>query len=124
MKHHLRTASLIASFMIAASSSAVGQTHSGHDHDPKRPGQSTAPATGLQELGAATEGEVRKVDVENRKLTLRHGEIKNLGMPAMTMVFQVKDIALLDKVKVGDKIRFAAEKVDGAFVVIALDPVK
>jgi len=50
-----------------------------------------------------TEAEVRKVDKPAAKLTLRHGEIKSLDMPAMTMVFGVKDPALLDAVKSGDK---------------------
>ncbi len=70
---------------------------------------------------AVTDGEVRKVDVATKKLTLKHGEIKNLGMPGMTMVFQVKDPAMLDKVKPGDKVRFTAEKVNGAFTVTTLE---
>ena len=64
-----------------------------------------------------TEGEIRKVDLENKKITIKHGDIKNLEMPGMTMVFQVKDAALLDKVKMGDKVRFKAEKANGAIVV-------
>ena len=68
-----------------------------------------------------TEGEVRKVDMDNKKLTLKHGEIKNLEMPGMTMVFQVKDPAMLDKVKAGDKVRFTAEKVNGAYTVTAIE---
>lgn len=63
------------------------------------------------------DGEIRKIDKENKKITIKHGEIKNLEMPGMTMVFQVKDPAMLDKVKVGDKVKFAAEKLDGAIVV-------
>jgi Cu/Ag efflux protein CusF len=55
-------------------------------------------------------GEIRKVDKEAGKLTIKHGAIKNLDMPPMTMVFQVKDPALLDKVKAGDSVRFVAEK--------------
>src|SRR5688500_17692007 len=55
---------------------------------------------------AQTDGEVRKIDIEAKKLTLKHSEIKNLGMPGMTMVFQVKDPAMLEKVKTGDKVRF------------------
>ena len=70
------------------------------------------------------EGEVRKVDKEAMKITLKHGEIKNLDMPGMTMVFQVKDPALLDKVKTGDKVRFTAEKSNGAIVVTDLQPAK
>ena len=68
------------------------------------------------------DGEVRKVDKENKKVTLRHGEIKNLDMPPMSMVFQVRDPALLDKIKPGDKIRFSAEKLEGAFVVTGIEP--
>lgn len=69
-----------------------------------------------------TEAEVRKVDMENKKITLKHGEIKNLDMPGMTMVFQVKEPAMLDKVKTGDKVRFKAEKLNGALVVTDLQP--
>lgn len=68
------------------------------------------------------DGEVRKVDKENKKMTIKHGEIKNLDMPPMSMVFQVRDPALLDKLKPGDKIRFSAEKLEGAFVVTGIEP--
>jgi Cu(I)/Ag(I) efflux system periplasmic protein CusF len=66
------------------------------------------------------DGEVRKIDSENKRLTVRHGEIKSLDMPAMTMVFQVKDAALLERAKVGEKIRFKAAKEGGAFVITEL----
>ena len=62
-----------------------------------------------------TDAEVRKVDKDNGKLTLKHAEIKNLDMPGMTMVFQVKDPAVLDKLKAGDKVRFKATKEGGTF---------
>ena len=71
-----------------------------------------------------TDGEVRKVDKEARKITLKHGEIKNLDMPGMTMVFQVDNPALLDKVKAGDKVKFSAAKTGGAYVVTALEAAK
>ena len=67
-----------------------------------------------------SEGEVRKVDKEAKKLTIRHGEIKSLDMPPMTMVFQVRDGALLDALKAGDKIRFVAEKTASGYAVIEL----
>ena len=77
-----------------------------------------------KELAAAVENmadaEVRKIDLENKKITLRHGFIKNLDMPAMSMVFNVKDVTLLEKVKVGDKVKFSAEKLDGVFVVTSM----
>lgn len=67
------------------------------------------------------DGEIRKVDMENKKITIKHGVIKSLDMPDMTMVFQVKDAALLSKVKVGDKIRFSAEQSGSAIVVTAIE---
>lgn len=79
----------------------------------------TDPAT-----ATPTDGEVRKVDLEQKKLTLKHGEIKNLNMPGMTMVFQVKDPAMLEKVKTGDKVRFTAEKINGAFTVTTIESAK
>lgn len=71
-------------------------------------------ATSIVEM---TDGEIRKVDMDNKKITIKHGEIKNLDMPGMTMVFQVKDAAMLDKVKAGDKVKFSADKIGGAIVV-------
>jgi uncharacterized cupredoxin-like copper-binding protein/Cu/Ag efflux protein CusF len=68
-----------------------------------------------------TDGEVRKVDKDNKKLTLKHGPLKNLDMPGMTMVFQVRDDAMLDKVEVGDKVRFRAEKIDGKITVTSIE---
>ena len=64
-----------------------------------------------------TEGEVRKVDKANGKITLKHGEIKNLGMAPMAMVFEVKDRAMLDKLKAGDKVRFKASYMSGKYIV-------
>ncbi|MBA3592220.1 MAG: copper-binding protein [Polaromonas sp.] len=69
-----------------------------------------------------TEAEVRKVDKDAGKITLKHGEIKNLDMPPMSMVFQVQDKALLDKVKAGDKISFTADKINGAYTVLTIVP--
>jgi Cu(I)/Ag(I) efflux system periplasmic protein CusF len=71
-----------------------------------------------------TDGEVRKVDKEAKKITIRHGPITNLDMPAMSMVFQVKDAAMLDQVKAGDKIRFAADKQGGAYIVTQIEALK
>ena len=71
-----------------------------------------------------TEAEVRKVDRENQKITLKHGAIKNLEMPPMTMVFRVSDTAMLDKVQAGDKVRFTAAKDDGKLTVTAMEPAK
>ncbi len=68
------------------------------------------------------DGEVRKIDMSAKKITLKHGEIKSLDMPPMTMVFQVKDPAMLEKVKVGDKVRFTVENANGAMTVLTMEP--
>lgn len=67
-----------------------------------------------------TDGLVKKVDKSAGKLTLSHGPLPN-GMPAMTMVFRVKDPAWLDQVKAGDKIRFMADQINGAMTVVHLE---
>jgi Cu(I)/Ag(I) efflux system periplasmic protein CusF len=69
-------------------------------------------------------GEVKKIDKEAQKITLKHGEIKNMEMPPMTMVFKALDPALLDRVKVGDKVNFSAEKRDGAIVITTIEVAK
>ena len=73
---------------------------------------------------AMADGEVRKIDKDNKKITLKHGEIKALDMPPMTMVFQVSDASLLDKVKAGDKVQFSAINKDGKLTVTEIKPVK
>ena len=81
----------------------------------------TQGVTGLRDMGGASEGEVRRVDSTVGKLTLRHGPLESLEMPAMTMVFRVKDQSWLAQLKVGDKVRFVAERVDGKLTVTALE---
>jgi Cu(I)/Ag(I) efflux system periplasmic protein CusF len=76
-----------------------------------------------QSTNAMSEGEVRKVDKDAKKITIKHGPLLNLDMPAMTMVFQVKDPGMLDRVKAGDKVKFEAEKIGGAFIVTKIEPV-
>jgi Cu/Ag efflux protein CusF len=69
-----------------------------------------------------TDGEVRKIDMEAGKVTLKHGDIKSLDMPGMTMVFAVKDKALLDKLKVGDKVKFKAINDGGKITATEIQP--
>ena len=82
----------------------------------------SVPASAAQD--AMSVGEIKKVDKDAGKLTIKHGELKNLGMPGMTMVFRVKDPAMLNRVEQGDKVRFIAEKVDGALTVTAIEAEK
>jgi len=100
---------LLALVLAAACASAQAQ-------------QPTPPAASA--AAALSDGEVRKVDKEAGKLTLRHGRIENLDMPPMTMVFRASDPKLLDGLKEGDKIRFAADRVDGAITITRIEPVK
>jgi Cu/Ag efflux protein CusF len=81
-------------------------------------------AATVAQAAPLTDGEIRRVDRETKKVTIKHGPIPNLDMPAMTMVFQVKDPAMLDQVKQGDRIRFAADKINGAYTVTRIEPAK
>ena len=92
--------------------------------EPAKPGLKTQTQAGAAATAAMTEGEVRKIDKGNQKITLKHAEIKSLEMPGMTMVFRVKDAAMLDKVQVGSKVMFAAESTGGAITVTALELAK
>jgi Cu/Ag efflux protein CusF len=73
---------------------------------------------------ALSEGTVKKIDKAGGNVTLAHGPIANLGMPPMTMMFKVKDPAMLKKLKEGDKVRFRAEETGGAYVVVRIEPAK
>ncbi|WP_009981260.1 copper-binding protein [Burkholderia pseudomallei] len=81
--------------------------------------QGGAPQAGAAHVGMS-HGEVKKVDTAAGKLTIKHGPLENLGMGAMTMVFKVKDPAMLSQVKAGDTIDFVADEVDGALTVVKL----
>ena len=111
----------ISALTFATAMFAMGSAFAAND------AASPAQAGGGSSMQASTEmteGEVRKVDMDTKKITLKHGEIKSLGMPSMTMVFQVKDPTMLDKVKAGDKVRFTAEKMNGALTVTSIEAAK
>jgi Cu/Ag efflux protein CusF len=118
--------SLHTIFVAAASALAAvsvlpahAQSH-GHDHAATAPAMK--PVAG--QAAEMSEGEVRKVDKAGKKITLRHGPLTNLDMPPMTMVFQVSDAALLDNVKAGDKVRFAASNPGGKLTVTQIEVAK
>ena len=106
MKKPITALLLLASLALADPSMA--QTASEHE--------SHHPVADQPVAADLTDGEVRKIDKENGKITLKHGVIRNLNMPGMTMVFLVKDTTLLDTLKVGDKVRFRAETENGKFL--------
>lgn len=101
----LATAALLAALALSAMPAAFAQAT-----------EATASAA-----DAMSTGEVRKIDKSSGKMTIKHGPLANLGMDAMTMVFRVKDKAMLDQVKVGDKINFVAEEPNGQLTVTRLE---
>lgn len=84
---------------------------------PKKPAASASAST-----MPLVDGEVRKVDIQKNLVVLRHGDIPNLAMPAMTMGFEVSDKKMLDGLKVGDKVKFQAEAINGKAMVTEMKP--
>lgn len=108
--HHF-AASLASLVLIGGATIAHGQTAA--------PAPATAAASTTVSL-PLVEAEVRKVDLRASKITLKHGDIPNLDMPPMTMVFAVEDAALLDQLKPGDRVKFTADKRLGSYTVLTL----
>jgi Cu/Ag efflux protein CusF len=109
MKPHAIAITLAAAVALPALAQQDATDHAAHHG-------ASAPAA-----ADMTDGEIRKVDKDAAKLTIKHGEIKNLDMPGMTMVFQVKDPKWLDQLKAGDKVRFRVEKAANGLVVTAIE---
>ncbi|BDT74193.1 cation efflux system protein CusF (plasmid) [Comamonadaceae bacterium OS-4] len=109
IKHGLVAAAAVLATLIGVPSIAQAQM------DTKMNAAQTA---------SMTDGEIRKVDKEAGKVTIKHGEIKNLEMPGMTMVFTAKEKSLLDKVQAGDKVKFAVINDGGKMVVTDIQTVK
>ena len=111
----LFTSTLIALVTLGAAPVQAAGDHAGHGMAM----QATA-STEMQMV----DGQVKKVDKAAGKVTLSHGPLTNLSMPAMTMVFRVKDANWLDQMKAGDKIRFMADNVNGAVTIVHFEPAK
>jgi Cu(I)/Ag(I) efflux system protein CusF len=103
--------SLSAPFALAQTSTAASTTAA----------SASVAATATPDKNLLSEGEVKKIDKNTGRITIKHGPLVNLDMPGMTMVFRVKDPAMLEKVKPADKIRFTAEKIYGALTVVAIE---
>lgn len=93
----------------------------GHAQVSPNSGQTSAPAPAPASM---TDGEVKKVDLDNSKITLKHGDIKNLDMPGMTMVFTVRDKGQLTNLKPGDKVKFMVIQEGGKMIVTDIQPVR
>lgn len=111
-------ASIVLLAALALPGAALAQSNAGHDT--RHPADTRI----AQAASAMADGEVRRIDKDAQKMTIKHGPIPSLDMPPMTMVYRVKDPAMLEQVKPGDKIRFTADKVGGAFTVMSLEPAK
>jgi len=111
MRLRLLALTSLACLLFAPGSYAAGDTSS----------DNAAGTTSTDSGQAMTSGVVKKVDKGAGKVTIRHGPIVNLGMPQMTMIFRVKDPAMLDRLKEGDEIRFVADQVDGAYTVMSIE---
>lgn len=111
----ISSALILFSALIGTPALAAGDH--GHSHGM----MSAHAASGDMQL---VDAQVKKVDKSAGKVTLAHGPLTNLDMPAMTMVFRLKDAAWIDQMKAGDKIRFQADNVNGALTVVQFEPVK
>ena len=112
------------SALLATTASFAVNAYAQSTKEPLEPATKMETKVAAAPASAMTAGEVRKVDKDNQKITLKHAEILSLGMPGMTMVFRVKDAGMLDKVQVGSKVLFAADSAGGAVTVTALELVK
>ncbi|MDA8257156.1 MAG: copper-binding protein [Betaproteobacteria bacterium] len=110
---------LIGTTFIALAATFSAPSFAAGDHDSHAAMQAQAPAQVRM-----VDGVVKKVDKSAAKVTLAHGPLTNLGMPAMTMAFRVKEAAWLGQVKEGDKVRFMADKVDGDFTIVHFEEAK
>jgi len=113
MKSALGLLALSSALLVAPLMAQTSKDHNSHHPDP-------ASATTAAPM---SEGEIRKTESAG-KVTIKHGPLQNLDTLPMTMVFRVKDPAMLDQLKEGDKIKFSAEKTDGALIVTAIQPGK
>lgn len=115
----MRLPTIAIMFSLTLANAASAQAMDGHHDEAAAPGQAR-PGTAI----ALTEGEVRNVDDRAHTITLKHGRLDNLNMAPMTMVYRVREPALLANVRVGQKVRFAVDRVDGDLTVVALEIVQ
>jgi len=115
--HMTRNSILIAvSIFGAALAFQAGADDSHHASNEAKPATAAS--------AAWTAGEVRKIDKAAGKITIKQGAMPRLDMPPMTMDYRVKNKAMLDHLKPGDKIKFAADSVGSEFTVLRLEKVK
>jgi Cu(I)/Ag(I) efflux system protein CusF len=117
---------LIASILMTASLQGIAADTHNHDHDSMKDMQmpmNDKAGGNSSDMATKTEAEVRKVNKDQGKITLKHGDIQNLDMPGMTMIFKIKDPAMLNGIAPGDKVTFTAERINGDIVVTSLEKI-
>lgn len=107
----VRSASAVV-FAMAATTAFAAEDHSAHMSHVAH-----APATATATAAALSEGEIKKVDRQARRITIKHGPLANLNMPPMTMAFKVSDDSQIDSLNTGDRIKFVAGRQGAAYVV-------
>ena len=105
--------------LVLAAGNASAQMEM-HDHSQ----HGAIPAASPTDTAALSEGEIKKVDKDTGKLTIKHGPLNNLNMPGMTMAFKVQEPGMLDQVKAGDQVRFRVERLNGTYTVTKLEMAK
>lgn len=114
IKQRLFVSALVLGFALPLAGLAQANTdHGTHGNQGK---------TDAAKQVSMTDGEIRKVDQENGKVTIKHGEIKHLDMPPMTMVFTAKDKNILANLKPGDKVKFMVATESGRMFVTDMQP--
>ena len=114
-----RKSLLIAASILGAALAFQAGADDSHKHLATNEGKPVAAAS-----AGLTDGEVRSIDKAGGKVTIKHGPMPKFDMPAMTMAYRVKDKAMLENLKPGDKIKFDVDGVGGEFTVLRLERVK
>lgn len=117
---NLMTNTLITTAFVALATTISLPSLAANEHDSHH----AATATPARADTAKVDGVVKKVDKAAGKVTLSHGPLTNLDMPAMTMVFRVKDAAWLNQLTPGEKIRFVADQINGALTIVSFEAAK
>ena len=107
---------ILAAFVFPVSAADAGHMNMNHGAEMHQ--------DGAMPMAKMSEGSIKKVDKAAGQITIAHGPLENLNMPGMTMAFAVKDKAMLDQVKGGDKVHFVANNVNGALTVTKLERAK
>lgn len=113
---------LIVSFAALAAFGAVVTAPAFAGDDMAGMNMAAKPAAATESSNAAlTDAEVRKIDAASGMVTLKHGALRNVGMPAMTMTFKAKDASMIKQIHEGDKVKVRVEDVDGTLTIVKLE---